>query len=299
MKFTIVIISHVVFLTLFMIPRFSHACAPPGCMPAIFWPHWEEGQEIPVIPENRARLWIRYWGLSADTLQLQGTLVRDGQEHLVDITNESGVIVLPDAQQGDVWTVEDTHTCGGFTVSSRVQVRIDEAKPLPSSLGVLRVSDVRREEVHVADTSGPCGSPLDAAVVDIAIDYENEVLPYRNLLMYETIVDGQSWSAPSSVALPYEEGEVVRIFVACEEPTEYQMVPQLSEGTHIIRRIAWLPGESNGIESNEISVSITCDAVEPEKKKSSKGCKVASGTEFFFWPFWFFVAALLRRLRRK
>lgn len=117
--------------------------------------------------------------------------------------------------------------------------------------------------------------------------------------MYETIVDGKTWSAPSSVASPYEEGEVVRIFVACEEPTNAQMFPQLSEGTHIIRRIAWLPGESNGIESNEISVSITCDAVnpEPEKKKSS-GCHVASGTEFF-WPFWFFVAALLGRLRRK
>lgn len=166
MKFNILIVSHVVFLTFFMIPRFSHACAPPGCMPAVFWPHGEEGQEIPSIPENLARLWIRYWGLSADTLELHGTLLRDGQEHPVEVTNDAGVIVLPDAQQGDVWTVKDTHTCQSVSVSSRVQVRIDEAKPLPSSLGVLRVSEVRRENVYVADASGSCGSPLYAAVVD-------------------------------------------------------------------------------------------------------------------------------------
>jgi len=134
-------------------------------------------------------------------------------------------------------------------------------------------------------------------VVDIGIEHAADVLPYRALLRYETLVDGESWSAPGSIVRPYDEGETARIFVACAEPTPYQSFPPLGEGTHVIRRIAWLPGESALLESNEVSVTITCDAIHPEPTgKKSGGCSTA-GAPASFWLF--FLPAVLWFFRRR
>ncbi len=282
--------STIILFAIITVARPAPACSPPGCMPAVFWPHWEEGQDLPSVPENLARVWIRYWGLGIDGATLAGIRLRNGQETTFELQNEEGVVALPEAQEGDEWTVEEEHSCpqyGMGPVSSRVRLRIGAAEPLPAALGVLRASPVRREEVGVKDYSGPCSSRIDAAVVDVSIDFAEEILPYRAILRYETTVDGEVWDGTSSIVIPYDEGETARIFVACQEPTEFQDFPRLAEGTHVIRRMAYLPGVAEPIASDEISVDIRCDAINPEpSRKKSSGCQAsparpASGPALF------------------
>lgn len=256
----------------------AQACAPPGCMPAVFWPVFEDGGEPAQIPENLARVWIRYWGLSVSEAAVAGTRLRNGAQQAFALENTEGVIALPETQEGDEWVIEETHSCDNwaYPVSSQTRVRIGAAAPLPAVLGQLRVSGVRREEVQVADASGSCSSPIDAAVVEVSVDFAPEILPYRDLLRYDTLVDGATvWEAPGSIVRPYSEGETVRIFVPCQTPGEYQMLPDIGEGMHTIVRRAYLPTVADPVASNQVTVTISCDVTEPEKPgKKSSGCSV-------------------------
>ena len=246
-------------------PRAS-ACSAPYCTPASFLPRSASDGELPVLPENGARVALRSTGGPADSSTITASRLRDGATLEVALSAEGGVVTLPDARAGDVWTITEEHTCGEGELSATgaTSVRIGAAAEAPSTLGTLHADPAVRGEFGVLDASGPCSSTIDGVTAIVTVELDPTVSPWRDALRYETLVDGAPYLGPVSNAGDGPQGEVTRVSVACEAPTPGQYPPDLEEGVHLVQRRAFLPGSETPLLSDEIEIELRCAPTDPE-----------------------------------
>lgn len=245
-------------------PRAS-ACSVPHCRPVTFLPQSASGGELPVLPENGATLALRSAGGSAGSSTITASRLRDGATSELTLTSDGTSVTLPDAREGDVWTITETHTCElDASATGETSVRIGAAAEAPTLLGTLHADPASRGPFGVLDVSGPCSSTIDGVTVVVATELDATTQPWRAALRYETLVDGAPYQLLTSNAGEAPQGEVTRVSVACVAPSPHQYVPDLEEGVHLVQRRAFLPGSETPLLSDEIEIELRCAPTEPE-----------------------------------
>lgn len=252
-------------------PRAS-ACSAPICPASVFMPQSSPTADaVPVVPENGAVVSLLTFGAPAEALRVRATRVRGGESSELELAVEGGAVRLDGALDGDLWTLRESHACelGGPSGEAATTVRVGPAAALPGALGTLSASAPARRGVSVADGSGPCSSEIDSVVVELAVELDASAEPWGDLLRYETRVDGERFPGLAST----RDGPLhAAVFVACEPPSWGQIVPDLEEGVHVVQRVAFLPGSDVPIASDELEVTLRCDAGE-----GSSGCSISRG----------------------
>lgn len=260
-------------------PRAS-ACSAAYCVPVSFLPQSAAGGELPVLPENGATLGLRSTGGPADGSTITASRLRDGATTVTTITSDGASVVLPDAREGDVWTITEVHGCdGGASPTGETSVRIGAAAEAPTALGTLHAEPAVRGPFDVLDSSGSCSSLIDGVTAVVTIDLDATVAPWRDALRYETLVDGAPYHAPVSIAGDPPQGDVTRVSVACAAPTPWQHAPDLEEGVHLVQRRAFLPGSDAPLLSDEIEIDLRCAPAEPEEPEPEEPTERMDPTE--------------------
>lgn len=130
---------------------------------------------------------------------------------------------------------------------------------LPTSLGKL-VADAGFVDSLRIHTSA-CESTVDAYQVPIRVDLSAEAEPWKNVLMWETFVDGKSW-IPGHSAAEFEppgeswEGRGVDLITStCDDDWDSQ---GLDPGTYTVEMKATIPGTNVELSTDPIDVTIDC-----------------------------------------
>lgn len=147
-----------------------------------------------------------------------------------------------------------TYAETGFTVT--------DAVALPTVAGTLAVKATSRESLRVSTSAGSCSTEVDAAIVDLDLTLDAALAPYRDVISYETLVDGQRWTG---TAAGPREGEQryrthVRLFASCGDRSanpghDFGM----QEGSHLVQIVPTLVGSTQAITPAQIQVTVSCD----------------------------------------
>jgi uncharacterized protein (TIGR03382 family) len=197
---------------------------------------------------------------------------------------------------------------------AEVEFEVGAAAPLPTALGALSAGDSTLGEVS-QPASGSCFEPAAAAYVDIELTHPLETLPWKDVLVYHTYVDGEIYAPQGSIIPRHREGWSSegtppdsllggswigrgrdRIYAQCGESNGVN--EGVGEGPHMVRMRATLPGTDLVLETAEIPIELSCDdtvtAVAAEPACSATGPAAATTIG------WLVVAtlAIARRRRR-
>lgn len=154
--------------------------------------------------------------------------------------------------------------------------------PFPSSLGALEVSEQEVVGIPYAVSDGSCYDTVPAVTrtVRVALDEEDEI--WRELLVFETFVDGQAWSNAFASKIAGYEGDVSDriaergsdlLHAVCGDDDS-----TLGEGTHTVRIQASLPG-TDVLLSEETEFTFTCDGDDNGDPGSQDGEDGVDGVE--------------------
>ncbi|WP_157070355.1 hypothetical protein [Sandaracinus amylolyticus] len=256
----------------------ASACSAHACPPVRFHPtSAANADEVPVVPENGAILSITGGGAVASRT-LVAVRERDGESTTIELAVEDGVVRLDGALEGDVWTLTESHACetGPMSDEATTTVRVGAPATAPVALGTLHAGRWARREIVVPDSSGPCSSPIDSATIELDVVLDASVAPWRDLLQWETLVDGEPFTGGGLLGQPAPNSAIV--FVACEPPTSGQHPPDLEEGLHSVQRRASLPGSDEVLATDEIEIELRCDPPpsDPPPSPMVSVCSIAS-----------------------
>lgn len=176
---------------------------------------------------------------------------------------------------GDRYVLVDQTTCGGATIGPSGTFQVASAAPLPASLGVLVESVNRVGPLQVA-AGGPCTTEVDAHQIGIELQLSAEAAAWRDVLHFETLVDGRAWRASRTPDSP-PPGESWRgrgvdlVYRICASK-DGSVDDGLPEGTHEVVMRATLPGTATVVQSSAVTVQIDCGAGAPMQDGTSGGC---------------------------
>lgn len=146
--------------------------------------------------------------------------------------------------------------------TKEARVTITPAVPLPTKAGTLRVVGSGRIETHSNTSSGSCVEEVDAAYVDLALDLDAATEPYRDVLSWQTHVDG-NWYSGTTVGTPKSvtagARAPLRLFTACDTKGTNGRDNGVKPGAHRVELRPFLVGGTGTIAPAEIGVKVTCD----------------------------------------
>lgn len=151
---------------------------------------------------------------------------------------------------------------GSGPTTKEARVTITPAVPLPTKAGTLRVTGAGRVDTHANTSSGSCTEEVDAAYVDLAIDLDAATAPYRDVLSWQTYVDGKwYWGSSLGTPQPATGGarSALRLFTACDTKGTSGRDNGLAAGAHRVELRPILAGGATTIAPAEIGVKVTCD----------------------------------------
>src|SRR5687768_9105345 len=174
----------------------ADACSAPVCWPGAFVPG-----DGATIPANAPGL---YWRPMAgqdqpDPSQVRLTRASDPLTPLDFASTQlpNGDYVLAPAApliEGEQYVLEDRSTCSG-TAGPRVTFTAGAQAPLPASLGTLQlIGHGTPLELDVSTASGSCSTTVDAMTLSIELVRSADAEPWKDLFLYETLVDDQPWT---------------------------------------------------------------------------------------------------------
>jgi hypothetical protein len=232
--------------------RPADACSAPQCWPGAFVP-----QDGAVIPENAPGFYFRpplQGGSAGDASLVRLTAASDPSTPLAftAMPQPNGDFVLvPDAPlvAGETYTLEDGAECNGGTMYSTFTA--GPSAPLPSSLGSVNlIGHGMFAEIPVATASGSCSTTVEATIAQITLDVSASAEPWKDLLLYETLVDDKPWVNQVSINVRTDPGEswlgrgTDLLYRVCK-PNPDAIFQGLAEGGHNVRFRASLPGVTN------------------------------------------------------
>jgi hypothetical protein len=230
--------------------RPADACSPPQCWPGSFVP-----KDGATIPANAPGFYFRpsESGSPGDPSLVRLTAASDPTTSIpfTAVPQPNGDFVLvPDVPlvEGETYTLEDRALCNNATLHSTFTA--GPAAPLPTSLGTVElIGHGNYADLDLATVSGSCSTRVEATVLQIALSESASAAPWKDLFLYETLVDDQPWVNQASIAVRTTPGEswVGRgkdlLYRVCQLSSDayYQGLPV---GGHEVRFRASLPGAS-------------------------------------------------------
>jgi hypothetical protein len=144
------------------------------------------------------------------------------------------------------------------------EFQVAESSPIPESLGLLAVAGPKYEEIELA-ADASCSENVAACVVRTSVVFNDQAISWKDALLYETIVDGEPFSAWRDLALPDELGglyngrdaDVVYALIG-ETPENVRTVRDLDPGEHTLAIRARLPGSDLVLATPEVSINLDC-----------------------------------------
>jgi MYXO-CTERM domain-containing protein len=144
--------------------------------------------------------------------------------------------------------------------------------PTGASLGSLVLEPVEIGNLQVATWSGACEAYVTASQLAFAIDLSPEAAPWADLLLYETLVDGQPWAPVDTAGLsgmnyydPPGPGESWTgrgrdvVYTICHTDDDGALAG-VQLGAHTIQLLATLTGHPEiNLASDEVGIELSCD----------------------------------------
>jgi MYXO-CTERM domain-containing protein len=287
----------------------ADACSPPPCWAGGLLP-----ADGATIPANAPAL---YWRPSSGGTpgEIRLTAVGDAQIPLTSVkeANSDAYVLTPSTPlvAGMQYVLEDTGECL-YQQPLRSTFMVGPAAPLPTSLGTTqRDGAYVRGDISVATAGGSCSIELDAASATITLTHSADAEPWKDLFVYETLVDSQLWTPHTAINVSRPLGASWRgrardqLYRVCVENNGEGR--GLDEGTHEAAFRAYLPGQAK-LVATSVNVDTICDpsngsngsgsgSNDPGTPTDSGGCCSTSGSSANVA--WVALLGLLLRRRRR
>ncbi len=290
----------VLFSALQSTPREAQACSAPDCRrerallpptipantPAIYWEPamfdiWQPPSDQ-VVDESVTRV-VRFFE-SGDTI-IDGSSVPlevieypppDAPKVLTYRMSGYVVAFSEPLEENALYRFDRPGYCSGSDPTSwslSTDFETGPASPYPGNLGQLVVDPVLQTQVMASaglDYVGACSSSVGAVAVHYEVRLSAEAEPWRDLLVYWSVVDGvahrneqsldDAWDLNPS---PASEGKDY-VWVTCDErvPSGTNLIGSVEPGVHSIQLRAWLPGSDVIVTSDTVDVELRCPEVE-------------------------------------
>jgi hypothetical protein len=244
----------------------AEACSPPLCRAGFFTPG--DGATVPAsVPGIHWRPMSGFDGSPAEPSKVvlasaaaPGTPLPFTAMQLAT----GGYLLVPDQPlaPGAAYVLADQNTCGGQPIGPNVTFQVADGAPLPASLGALVESANRVGPLTVA-AGGPCSTEVDAHQIGIELQLAPEAIAWRDVLHFETLVDGTVWRAARSAVSSEPPGASWRgrgvdlLYRVCETD-QVDVQEGLAAGPHAVVMRATLPGSGTVVQSSSLAVHIEC-----------------------------------------
>lgn len=228
--------------------RPADACSPPPCWLGSLVP--ADGATIPA--NAPALYWRPSVGQAAPTVKLTvaGTGANVPFTEVAD--GESKVLALAQPLvPGTQYVLEETNECQ-YQQPIRSTFTAGATAPLPTTLGTTQREASRRGNVTIATRAGSCSLDVDAAHATITLAHAADATPWKDLLLYETRVDGQGWAPSTAINVTTPVGGSWRgrgrdqLYRLCAD--NHGEGQGLAEGTHQAAFRARLPGSTTSLK---------------------------------------------------
>ncbi|MCB9654900.1 MAG: hypothetical protein H6729_12300 [Deltaproteobacteria bacterium] len=256
-----------------MSPSRAEACSAPTCLPSYFVP--EQGTQVPAnLPALYWRTVVRFANpsLGVDLSAVRLTSVDDPMNpiplvsHEVNLRDRLLELSRP-LVAGTMYRLVDTSTCAfAETEPLEVDFEATDEAPWPSTqLGTIRSSEIERLPMMVVETaSGSCSAAVDAVVMDVEVELATDVIPWKDVLLFETLVDGEVWSQKPNILATRSPGASAwgrgrdRLYRVCRHDDPGVSLG-LTKGSHEVVMKARLPGTPLEMTSTPILVELRCE----------------------------------------
>lgn len=261
-------------------PSDAEACSPPLCQAGFFTPgdgatvpasvpgiHWRPMSSFDGAPGGPSQVVLASAAAPGTSLPFTAMQLPTG-----------GYLLVPDQPlaPGTAYVLEDQNTCRGMPIGPSVTFEVAEAAPLPTSLGALVETANRVGPLTVA-SGGPCSTEVDAHQIGIELQLAPEAIAWRDVLHFETLVDGKAWRAARSAVSAEPPGSSWRgrgvdlLYRVCE-PDQVDVQEGLAAGPHEVVMRATLPGSGTVVQSSSLTIHIDCDGSPGEGGSGGGGC---------------------------
>jgi MYXO-CTERM domain-containing protein len=162
-----------------------------------------------------------------------------------------------------------------------------DAQPVPE-LGLIAVTSSTIGAVNVA-ANASCSEPIRSCTVNTSLEWTQANAPWRDVMMFETIVDGEPFSIWHDQITANELGGLYRgrerdvVFAPLGDiPENVHDFRQLELGEHTLAIRARLPGSDVIMETPSVTIELDCGPkagpalAENVIEGDSGGCTVAS-----------------------
>lgn len=166
---------------------------------------------------------------------------------------------------------------------------VSESSPLPQTLGLIAVAGPKLELVELA-ADASCTESVLACVLRTSVMLSEAAEPWKDALLFETLVDGEPFTTWRHLALPDELGgqydgrDAGAVYVLVENaPDNVRTLSEIAAGEHQLSMRARLPGSDLVLTTPEVTASLDCGRAtqEPlarsEVPSSSGGCAISQG----------------------
>lgn len=261
-----------------LLPAPACACSTRCAAPRVF-----VGVTPANVPVNTPGLRIDGSSEPGSPMQVRLLELSGGAPTLVRSSLVDGLLVPTDGfREGADYEVEIAAGCGGSTTL----VTITGAALLPRTLGTTAVDSMGLGGVS-SPNGGSCSSLLFAAYVDVSVAVSDEVGPWTDLLVWETLVDGVPY-APYGFLVPgpFERPEswmgrgVDRVYAVCEIAPP-GVDEGVAPGVHEVVFRASIPGTDVVLETAAVSIELSCPEGGPIDCSDSRWAEMEGCRERF------------------
>jgi hypothetical protein len=255
----------------------ARACSIGGCLPGVFLP---AGNDVPASLPGFFWLPQTQPGAPIDPSQIQLVQVTAAGETPVPATAtpvmDSKLYVIkleaplvPDAD----YVMRAGQFCigeGAPQWPTQAAVHTTSAVALPTTLGKIFVYGVPQGPLSIATMSGACNAIVTAASKRIEVGLSAEAAPWKNVLAYETLVDGEKWSGSKSAFSLFTIGQSWQgrakdlVYTVCDNSGDDFAIDGLAPGTHSVKIRATIPGSDVAVETETVSFELACAPPDPD-----------------------------------
>lgn len=232
----------------------------------------DEGVEVPANLEGifRYHLFVPPGGgeeeAAMEVRRMEGGQPADevpAEEHESEVGNGAFEVLFEDPlQPGESYRVRGEKACAPIQpedADDELELRFDtgDEAPIPDSLGELEIVDTQTASLQVRHAAS-CSHEIRAAQAEVWLTLSDEAEPWEPVLWYQTMVDGERWTARRSVGeeVPGGSSWIGRgkdlIYADCSGEDG------LEEGDYTVQMLAHLPGTQEAIASDEVQITLEC-----------------------------------------
>jgi hypothetical protein len=248
-------------------PAVADACSPSPC---------DFGTSVPgdmaVVPANLPGVfWRTDDGVDADVESVRLVRLADDQDIPLEVValgngrHEVKILetLVPEAAHALVLGSVCQGTGLADETAPLFELTTTAEQPLPDDLGALNASSTQHGSLGLASIDGGCAAPVASAYVDVEVTLSAAVLPWTDVLVYETLVDGKLWRPSGFLPALPPEGEswlgrgVDRVFATCEVNPDV-VEDGVAEGLHEVQMRARIPASGITLTTAKVEVLLTC-----------------------------------------